>query len=101
MLNILIYRKFEFVSSFYFVKGPSPDKVFLGRCSPIFLKERIIKIIMKKLYIFDMGGVLCCDFNDIPVISDYLGITEEIFSFIPVKILGNFLTEKLIVMNFG
>jgi len=26
-----------------------------------------------------MGGVLCCDFNDIPVISDYLGITEEIF----------------------
>ncbi|MGB6607308.1 MAG: HAD-IA family hydrolase [Atribacterota bacterium] len=34
---------------------------------------------MKKLYIFDMGGVLCCDFNDIPVISDYLGITEEDF----------------------
>jgi HAD superfamily hydrolase (TIGR01509 family) len=34
---------------------------------------------MKKLYIFDMGGVLCCDFNDIPVISDYLGITEEKF----------------------
>jgi len=34
---------------------------------------------MKKLYIFDMGGVLCCDFNDIPVISDYLGITEENF----------------------
>ena len=26
-----------------------------------------------------MGGVLCCDFNDIPVISDYLGITEEDF----------------------
>jgi len=26
-----------------------------------------------------MGGVLCCDFNDIPVISDYLGITEENF----------------------
>jgi len=34
---------------------------------------------MKKLYIFDMGGVLSCDFNDIPVISDYLGITEEKF----------------------
>ena len=34
---------------------------------------------MKKLYIFDMGGVLCCDFNDIPVISDYLEITEENF----------------------
>jgi len=34
---------------------------------------------MKKLYIFDMGGVLCCDFNDIPIISNYLGITEEIF----------------------
>jgi len=34
---------------------------------------------MKKLYIFDMGGVLCRDFNDIPVISDYLGITEENF----------------------
>lgn len=34
---------------------------------------------MKKLYIFDMGGVLCCDFNDIPVISNYLGITEENF----------------------
>ena len=34
---------------------------------------------MKKLYIFDMGGVLCCDFNDIPVISAYLGITEENF----------------------
>ena len=34
---------------------------------------------MKTLYIFDMGGVLCCDFNDIPVISDYLGITEENF----------------------
>ncbi|MBA7549585.1 hypothetical protein ES705_42075 [subsurface metagenome] len=25
------------------------------------------------------GGVLCCDFNDIPVISNYLGITEENF----------------------
>jgi putative hydrolase of the HAD superfamily len=62
-----------------FVKGPSPDKVFLGRCSPIFSKERIIKIIMKKLYIFDIGGVLCCDFNDIPIISDYLEITEENF----------------------
>jgi len=34
---------------------------------------------MKKLYIFDMGGVLCCDFNDIPIISNYLRITEEIF----------------------
>jgi len=34
---------------------------------------------MKTLYIFDMGGVLCCDFNDIPIISDYLGITEENF----------------------
>ena len=34
---------------------------------------------MEKLYVFDMGGVLCCDFNDIPVISDYLGITEENF----------------------
>ena len=34
---------------------------------------------MKKLYIFDMGGVLCCDFNDISVISAYLGITEENF----------------------
>ena len=34
---------------------------------------------METLYIFDMGGVLCCDFNDIPVISDYLGITEEDF----------------------
>jgi len=34
---------------------------------------------MKTLYIFDMGGVLCCDFNDIPVISNYLGITEEDF----------------------
>ena len=32
-----------------------------------------------KLYIFDMGGVLCCDFNDIPIISNYLRITEEIF----------------------
>ena len=28
-----------------------------------------------------MGGVLCCDFNDILVISDYLGITEENFFF--------------------
>jgi len=28
MLNILIYRKFKFVKSLYFVKGqPSPDKV--------------------------------------------------------------------------
>jgi hypothetical protein len=27
MLNMLIYRKFEFVKSLYFVKGPSPDKV--------------------------------------------------------------------------
>ena len=26
-----------------------------------------------------MGGVLCHDFNDIPVISNYLGITEENF----------------------
>ena len=34
---------------------------------------------MKRLYIFDMGGVLCCDFNNIPVISNYLGITEENF----------------------
>jgi len=34
---------------------------------------------METLYIFDMGGVLCCDFNDIPVISEYLGITEENF----------------------
>jgi putative hydrolase of the HAD superfamily len=34
---------------------------------------------MNKLYIFDMGGVLCCNFNDIPVISNYLGITEENF----------------------
>jgi len=34
---------------------------------------------MKTLYIFDMGGVLCRDFNDIPVISNYLGITEEKF----------------------
>ena len=34
---------------------------------------------METLYIFDMGGVLCCDFNDIPVISDYLGITEDNF----------------------
>jgi len=34
---------------------------------------------MKTLYIFDMGGVLCCDFNDIPIISEYLGITEENF----------------------
>ncbi|MEA1939674.1 MAG: HAD family phosphatase [Candidatus Caldatribacteriota bacterium] len=34
---------------------------------------------MKKLYIFDMGGVLCCDFNNIPIISNYLGITEENF----------------------
>jgi len=36
---------------------------------------------MEKLFIFDMGGVLCCDFNDIPFISDYLGITEENFFF--------------------
>ena len=34
---------------------------------------------MKTLYIFDMGGVLTCNFNDTPVISDYLGITEEKF----------------------
>jgi len=34
---------------------------------------------MKTLYIFDMGGVLACNFNDIPVICDYLGITEEKF----------------------
>jgi len=34
---------------------------------------------MKTLYIFDMGGVLCRDSNDIPVISDYLEITEENF----------------------
>jgi len=34
---------------------------------------------IKTLYIFDMGGVLCCNFNDIPVISNYLGITEENF----------------------
>ncbi len=34
---------------------------------------------MKTLYIFDMGGVLCRDFNNIPVISAYLGITEENF----------------------
>jgi len=34
---------------------------------------------MNKLYIFDMGGVLCSNFNDIPVISNYLGITEEYF----------------------
>ena len=34
---------------------------------------------MKTLYIFDMGGVLTCNFNDIPVISDYLGITEKEF----------------------
>lgn len=34
---------------------------------------------MKTFYIFDMGGVLCRDFNDIPVISNYLGITEEKF----------------------
>ena len=34
---------------------------------------------MKKLYIFDMGGVLTCNFNDTPAISDYLGITEEQF----------------------
>jgi len=34
---------------------------------------------MKTLYIFDMGGVLTRNFNDIPGISDYLGITEEIF----------------------
>jgi len=66
------------------------SQIFSGRCSPIFIKERIIKVIMKTLYIFDMGGVLCCDFNDIPIISDYLGITEE-----------NFLTEKLTVKNFG
>ena len=26
-----------------------------------------------------MGGVLCCDFNSIPIISDYLEITEENF----------------------
>ena len=26
-----------------------------------------------------MGGVLACNFNDIPVICDYLGITEEKF----------------------
>lgn len=26
-----------------------------------------------------MGGVLCCDFNNIPIISNYLGITEENF----------------------
>ena len=36
-------------------------------------------MIMKALYIFDMGGVLACNFNDIPVICDYLGITEENF----------------------
>ena len=34
---------------------------------------------METLYVFDMGGVLCCDFNDIPTISNYLGITEENF----------------------
>ena len=34
---------------------------------------------METLYVFDMGGVLCCDFNDIPIISEYLGITEESF----------------------
>ena len=34
---------------------------------------------MKKLYIFDMGGVLCCDFDVIPIISNYLGITKENF----------------------
>jgi len=34
---------------------------------------------METLYIFDMGGVLTCNFNDTPVISDYLGITEENF----------------------
>ena len=34
---------------------------------------------METLYVFDMGGVLCCDFNDIPIISEYLGITEENF----------------------
>ena len=30
MLNILIYRKFEFVKSLYFVKGLSVDKVKEG-----------------------------------------------------------------------
>jgi len=37
------------------------------------------KISMIFLYIFDMGGVVCNDFKDIPFISKDLGITEEEF----------------------
>ncbi|MEA2021848.1 MAG: HAD family phosphatase, partial [Candidatus Caldatribacteriota bacterium] len=34
---------------------------------------------MKKLYIFDMGGVLVAKFETIPMIIKYLGISEEEF----------------------
>ncbi|GAB4115255.1 MAG: glucose-1-phosphatase [Candidatus Caldatribacteriota bacterium] len=34
---------------------------------------------MVSLYIFDMGGVVCNNFRDIPLISKELGITEEEF----------------------
>lgn len=41
MLNILIYRKFDFAKPLYFVKGPSLDKVM--QLSPDKVKGREVK----------------------------------------------------------
>jgi putative hydrolase of the HAD superfamily len=56
---------------------------------------------METLYVFDMGGVLCCDFNDIPIISEYLGITEENFFIYSGENFKELLDGKIGSNEFG
>ena len=50
---------------------------------------------MRKLYIFDVGGVLCENCDVIPPIVNYLGITEEYFLKVAGEIFIRLLEGKI------
>lgn len=55
---------------------------------------------MRKLYIFDMGGVLACNTDVFPDVFGFLGITGEQFSAFAGKEMGRFLNGEITTDEF-
>lgn len=55
---------------------------------------------MRKLYIFDMGGVLACNTDVFPDVFGFLGITGEQFSTFAGKEMGRFLNGEITTDEF-
>jgi len=55
---------------------------------------------MRKLYIFDMGGVLACNTDVFPDVFGFLGITDEQFSAFAGKEMGRFLKGEITTDEF-